>query len=218
MAKLRKNISRFKRDVELTRHHYTIIKYTPPEKAARKRIRTQAKVLNKQLSELNKFKSVDSLSRKLLIERLSTKNMITSTGRIRENLPSDLKLVDYTAIEQAFKFFRKSESSTLKGIRRIVKRQRQDLLASTSNKEFVDSLSDREIMEFNKMYSDIAFDNLSRTMGSDTVKVLAEQAGVKKQTEEEFASTMEKYMDESPDENQRAAIKRIYKKYVSKLR
>ena len=218
MARTKKNISRFKRDVELTRHHYTMIKYTPPEKAARKRIRAQAKLLNKQISELNKFKSIDSLSKKLLIERLSARNMITTTGRIKENLPSDLKIVDYNAIEQAFKFFRKSESSTLKGIRRIIRRQRDDLLMSTSNKEFVDSLTDREIMDFNKMYSDIAFDTLSRTMGSDTVKVLAEQAGLNKQTEEEFTSIMERYMEESPDENQRAAIRRIYKKYVSKLK
>ena len=67
------------------------------------------------------------------------------------------------------------------------------------------------------MYSDISFEQLSRTMGSDTVKTLAEDAAQYKMTCKEFQATMENYMTESPDQNQRAAIKRLYDRYITKL-
>ena len=217
MSKRFKDVSRYKRNVELLRHRYTTSKYSAQERAVRRRISATAKELNKQISQLNKIKNVKSFSKDLLFERLEKSGMVTKRGTIRVNLPSNLTEIDYRNIEVSIKKFKSAPSSTPKGLRKIIRGQRQRLLESTSNKEFVDSLSDREIMEFNKMYSDISFEQLSRTMGSDTVKTLAEDAAQYKMTGKEFQETMESYMTESPDQNQRAAIKRLYDRYITKL-
>lgn len=218
MKKVRtKNISRFKRDVVLTRHRSTTGNYTYQQIQARKRIRKQAKVLNQMISKLNKYPTVKSLSKDILVESLKKSGMITKNGRVRTNLPTHLTTTDYRNIEKSYQRFISSESSTPKGLRNIISRQRRDLLASTSNQEFVDSLSDRDIMNFNRMYSDSAFDKLSRTVGSDLVKVLAEDAGQYKMSKENFADTILSYTESENDVELIQAANKIYDKYIKYL-
>lgn len=217
MNRYRKKLSRFKRDVELTRHRSTTVKYSSAERAIRKRISKSTKELNKAISKLNTVQGVKSYAKDKLYERLEKSGMITKSGTIRVNLPSTLTDIDYRNIEASIKAFKKSPSGTIKGLKRVIKNQRQNLIEATSNIEWVNSLSDREIMEFNKMYSDISFELLSRTMGSDTVKYLAEDAAQYHMTKKDFKMVMEDYMTEAPDAAQRQAISKLYDKYVTKL-
>lgn len=213
-----KEIARFKRDVQLTRHRYTSSRYSPTEQLARKRIRNMAKELNKRITSLNKYKQVKSMSKELLYERLKDYNMVTQRGTIKVNLPSDLKEIDYRVIEQSFNLFTRSRSSSAQGIRKIIRQQRENLIQSTSDKEWVSTLSDKQIMDFNRMYSDKAFEQLSRVMSSDDIKTLSEDAARTDQTLDDFISTIEDYIDTTPDVESYRAMTDIYKNYVSKLR
>lgn len=212
-----KSVSRFKRDVVMTRHRSTTGNYTYQQIQARKKIRKQAQILNKMISKLNKYPSVKSLSKDILIESLKKSGMITKNGRVRTNLPTHLSTTDYRNIEKSYQRFISSESSTPKGLRNIISRQRRDLLASTGNQEFVDRLTDRDIMNFNRMYSDSAFDKLSRTIGSDLVKVLAEDAGQYKMKKEDFANIILDYADSENDVELIQAANKIYDKYIKYL-
>lgn len=214
----RKKVARFKRDIELSRHQNSYSKYTRPEQLVRKRIRNLNRSVNKQLIELKKYSQVRSFSKELLFERLHDYNMVNkTTGTLKVNLPTNLKEMDYKVIEEAIKRFKSSPSSSGKGIRNIIKNQRANLLESTGDKEFVNSLSDRDIMYFNKMYSDNSFEILSRVLSSDIIKTMAENAARFNYDKDQFQVYMEMFIQKTPDVELKTAINNIYNRYVSRL-
>lgn len=214
----RKSISRFRRDVELLRHQSSYSKYTPAEQKARKRIRSLGKLINKELLDLKKYPQIRSFSKELLFEKLEDFNMINKQkGTVKVNIPTNLSEIDYRIIEQSFQRFRSSRSSTAKGLRKLIRNQRANLLESTGDKEFVASLTDKEIMDFNRMYSDNSFEVLSRVISSDLIKTISEDSARFGYDVDQFQAVMEMFIQQTPDEELKRAIFNLYNRYVRKI-
>ncbi len=201
-----KNIARLKRTI------------TYSSKKAPK-VKKQAQLVNQMIKNLGTNKrssyAVENLISKLADIKVGNKKLFNKKKMIIniKNLVN-LKPTSLRAITKALVDFQRSESSTKSGLKKITTRQRQTLLKMTQNEEFVNSLTDREISDFHKMFEDINYSKATSGLDSMSAYTIMLDSKSGDLTEEQFMQYMELYINESPDKGQADAIKKIYNKYI----
>ena len=200
-----KNIARLKRTI------------TYSKKKAPK-VKKQAQLVNQMIKNLGTKKSA-SYAVETLFSKLSdvkdVKKLVNKQKMLInvKNL-ANLKPTSIRAISKALVDFQRSESATRAGLRKIANRQRKTLLKMTGNEDFVNSLSDKEISNFHKMFEDINYSKATSGLDSMSAYTIMTDAKSSDLTEEQFIEYMELYINESPDKGQADAIKKIYNKYI----
>lgn len=191
------------------------IRFTAAERKARSNILASARVANRKIREL-KEAGYDSESVKLLQARLEKAGLITKRGTIRVRIPSTIKKeMQFREIQQSFKFFERSESSTVSGMKNIIQRQR-DYIAGKTSRRFANMLSDSQLISFNKVYESREWENLRDVVASDETSDIMMEAKQKRWSEKKFERELTKYMEEEPDVNLKNDIKSIYELYVKR--
>ena len=190
-------------------------KFTTAERKARSNILMRARISNRQIRELQEA-GYESESVKLLLSRLEKVGLLTKKGTIRVRIPSTIKKEStFKEIEQSFKWFEKSESSTVEGMKNILNRQR-DYIASKTSRRFANRLTDRELITFNKVYSSKMWDNLKTVVASGESSDIMMEAKQKRWSYDKFESELTKYMEEEPDVNLKQDLEEIYNKYIKR--
>ena len=190
-------------------------RFTAAERKARSNILASARIANRKIREL-KEAGYDSESVKLLQARLEKAGLITKRGTIRVRIPSTIKKeIQFREIQQSFKFFERSESSTVSGMKNIIQRQR-DYIAGKTSKRFANMLSDSQLISFNKVYESREWENLRDVVASDETSDIMMEAKQKRWSESKFEKELTKYMEEEPDVNLKNDIKSIYELYVKR--
>ena len=206
----RKSISKYKRTV------------VAPSK--RVDVKREAKQVNKMIRSLtNNFKSPKKVSYALenLVDKLADigirdkKKLINQrTNLVQIKNLTSLKPASLRAVIRVLSDFRKSESSTKTGISKIAKRQRQTLLRITGNEEWVNSLSDKDIENFNRMFDDRNYELATQGLDSMSAYGIMLDSASGELTEDQFVQYLELYSGEAADVERRKAIEKIYKKYI----
>ena len=190
-------------------------RFTAAEKKARSNILASARIANRKIRELREA-GYNSESVKLLQARLEKAGLITKKGTIRVRIPSTIKKeIQFREIQQSFKFFERSESSTVSGMKNIIQRQR-DYIAGKTSRRFANMLSDSQLISFNKVYESREWENLRDVVASDEISDIMMEAKQKRWSENKFEKELTKYMEEEPDVNLKNDIKTIYELYVKR--
>ena len=190
-------------------------RFTAAERKARSNILASARIANRKIRELSEA-GYDSESVKLLLSRLEKAGLITKKGTIRVRIPSTIKKeIQFREIQQSFKFFERSESSTVSGMKNIIQRQR-DYIAGKTSRRFANMLSDSQLISFNKVYESREWENLRDVVASDETSDIMMEAKQKRWSENKFEKELTKYMEEEPDVNLKNDIKSIYELYVKR--
>lgn len=190
-------------------------RFTAAERKARSNILASARIANRKIRELSEA-GYDSESVKLLLSRLEKAGLITKKGTIRVRIPSTIKKeIQFREIQQSFKFFERSESSTVSGMKNIIQRQR-DYIAGKTSRRFANMLSDSQLISFNKVYESREWENLRDVVASDETSDIMMEAKQKRWSENKFEKELTKYMEEEPDVNLKNDIKTIYELYVKR--
>ena len=190
-------------------------RFTAAERKARSNILASARIANRKIRELREA-GYDSESVKLLMSRLEKAGLITKKGTIRVRIPSTIKKeIQFREIQQSFKFFERSESSTVSGMKNIIQRQR-DYIAGKTSRRFANLLSDSQLISFNKVYESREWENLRDVVASDETSDIMMEAKQKRWSESKFENELTKYMEEEPDVNLKNDIKTIYELYVKR--
>ena len=94
--------------------------------------------------------------------------------------------------------------------------RRNELSRFISDKEFVDSLSYKDIRSIYKVFQSNEYKKLQSRMGSPEFFTLLTQSIDEKWNQEKFAKEIDLYMAEGNDEDLKEEITNIYNKYISK--
>ena len=191
------------------------MKYTKAQREARASILRRARVANRNIKALQEA-GYKSEAVNLLKERLQKTGLITKKGTIRVRIPANItKDLEFRSIEQSFKFFERSESSTIEGMKNIINRQR-DYIASKTSKRFANMLSEEQLINFNRVYDSREWETLKDVVASDETNDIMLEAKQKRWSYSKFESELSKYMEEEPDVDLKNTIKSIYDLYVKR--
>lgn len=206
----RKSISRYKRTVVV-----------PSKRIDMKR---EAKQVNRMIRALKKKHTnardlsyaLQTLVGKLdfASEKSGVKLIDKRTNMIKIANIVNLKPVSARAFTQALKQFKQSESATNRGLVRIAKRQRQMLLKMTSNEEFINSLSDKELIKFHKVFEDEKYEAAMQGLDSDSAYAIMLDVFQYQVSEKDFENMISTYADNEPDLEIRKSMQEIYRKYL----
>lgn len=206
----RKSISRYKRTVVV-----------PSKRIDMKR---EAKQVNRMIRALKKKHTnardlsyaLQTLVGKLdfASEKSGVKLIDKRTNMIKIANIVNLKPVSARAFTQALKQFKQSESATNRGLVRIAKRQRQMLLKMTSNEEFVNSLSDKELIKFHKVFEDEKYEAAMQGLDSDSAYAIMLDVFQYQVSEKDFENMISTYANNEPDLEIRKSMQEIYRKYL----
>lgn len=190
-------------------------RFTAAERKARSNILASARIANRKIKEL-KEAGYKSESVELLLSRLEKAGLITKKGTIRVRIPSSIKKeIQFREIQQSFKFFERSESSTVTGMKNIIQRQR-DYIAGKTSRRFANMLSDSQLISFNRVYESREWENLRDVVASDETSDIMMEAKQKRWSKSKFERELTKYMEEEPDVTLKNDIKNIYDLYVKR--
>ena len=191
------------------------VKFTAVERKARSNILRRARVANRQIRELQEA-GYPSESVKLLLSRLEKTGLLTKRGTIRVRIPSTIKKeTQFREIEQSFKFFERSETSTVAGMKNVINRQR-DYIAEKTSRRFANMLSDEQLLQFNKVYESKEWENLKTVVASKETQDIMMEAKQKRWSYNKFERELSNYMEEEPDPELKDDIKTIYEMYVKR--
>lgn len=186
------------------------------EGAVYRKIRTEITDVNKMLSALDKVYdsptyAVTQLKSKLSIKSIGVFNK--STGRLslkNKKLTKSQARIVLNAIED----FKRSKTSTVKGVRALTKVQRQELLKRSDNADWVNDLTDKEVEALHKVFDDKDYEAAMYGLDSDTAYQLMIDAKEYKMKKEDFASVVMKYSQSGEDLSRRKIIESIFTKYI----
>lgn len=208
MKKTKKDVSRYKRNVSATKVN---------AKQTAKQVNRMIRALKKRYTNVKDVSyALNNLVGKLeQVEYKNSSKLIDKrTNLIRIKNIVELKPASARAFMKAIEEFKKSESATYRGIKRIAKRQREMLLRITGEEEWVNSLSDKDLVTFHKIFDDENYEKAMEGMDSMSayrtiLMVASEDLDV-----ETFENILATHADGDLDIGRRKAIESIYKKYL----
>lgn len=207
--KKQKSIARYKRNITKNRVDM---------KKQAKQVNRMIRALKKKHTNIKDISyAVEQLVGKLShIETMNKSKLIDKrTNLIRIKNIVELKPASARSFVKSLEEFKRSETSTNRGLRRVANRLRKQLLTKTHNEKFVNSLSDKEISNFYKIFEDENYEKATMGVDSETAYTLITDVIKYDLTEEQFATSLEQYANSEPDLSVRNSMKKIYDKYLS---
>lgn len=201
---------RYRRTVSFKRSNVERTRTTPESK-----IRKQLKAINKQVSELEKFERLDSNSKNLLVNRLKESGISYSKGKgFNLSIPKTLEPRQLKAVNKAIEMFKDSESSTVKGLKIQVARQREHLVEIFEDRAAVNRLSDEDVYNLNKVWGSHDYENLRDVLGSKDTETVILKAISEKTGKINFRRKIDMLMEQEADKNLKKSIYNIYKEFI----
>ena len=201
---------RYRRNYSFKRSNVERTRITPESK-----IRKQLKAINKQVLELEKFERLDSNSKNQLVNRLrETGIKYSKTKGFDLAIPQNLKPVQFKAVNKAIEMFKESESSTVRGLKVQVARQREHLVEIFEDREAVNKLSDEDIYNLNKVWGTHDYENLRDVLGSKDTETVILKAISEKTGKINFRRKIDMLMEQEADKDLKRSIYNIYEEFI----
>lgn len=192
-----------------------------------------SEILYEQIKAKTKIKNINAMLRALKKEGLYDESIAvenifdylesspvdiqkTKSGYISVRNIKNKSVTQLTGINKAITEFVKNKTSTVSGMNELYEERRNELSRFISDKEFVDSLSYKDIRSIYKVFQSNEYKKLQSRMGSPEFFTLLTQSIDEKWNQEKFAKEIDLYMAEGNDEDLKEEITNIYNKYISK--
>lgn len=208
MKKTKKSVASYKRTVS----------------AQKVNAKKTAKQVNRMIRALKKkYTNVRDLSYALenlvgKVEQVEYKNksklIDKRTNLIRIKNIVELKPASARSFIKALEEFKKSETATARGIKRVATRQREMLLRITGEEEWVNSLSDKDLVNFHKVFDDANYEKAMEGMDSLSAYRTMLYVSSNELDEDTFENILSNYSENGLDIERRKAIKKIFNKYL----
>lgn len=201
--------------------------------ARRPLVTESSEILYEQIKAKTKIKNINAMLRALKKEGLYDESIAvenifdylesspvdiqkTKSGYISVRNIKNKSITQLTGINKAISEFVKNKTSTVSGMNELYEERRNELSRFISDKEFVDSLSYKDIRSIYKVFQSNEYKKLQSRMGSPEFFTLLTQSIDEKWNQEKFAKEIDLYMAEGNDEDLKEEITNIYNKYISK--
>ena len=201
--------------------------------ARRPLVTESSEVLYEQIKAKTRIKNINAMLRALKKEGLYDESIAvenifdylesspvniqkTKSGYISVRNIKNKSVTQLTGINKAISEFVKNKTSTVSGMNELYEERRSELSRFISDKEFVDSLSYKDIRSIYKVFQSNEYKKLQSRMGSPEFFTLLTQSIDEKWNQEKFAKEIDLYMAEGNDEDLKEEIINIYNKYISK--
>lgn len=201
--------------------------------ARRPLVTESSEILYEQIKAKTKIKNINAMLRALKKEGLYDESIAvenifdylesspvdiqkTKSGYISVRNIKNKSMTQLTGINKAISEFVKNKTSTVSGMNELYEERRNELSRFISDKEFVDSLSYKDIRSIYKVFQSNEYKKLQSRMGSPEFFTLLTQSIDEKWNQEKFAKEIDLYMAEGNDEDLKEEITNIYNKYISK--
>lgn len=192
-----------------------------------------SEILYEQIKAKTKIKNINAMLRALKKEGLYDESIAvenifdylesspvdiqkTKSGYISVRNIKNKSMTQLTGINKAISEFVKNKTSTVSGMNELYEERRNELSRFISDKEFVDSLSYKDIRSIYKVFQSNEYKKLQSRMGSPEFFTLLTQSIDEKWNQEKFAKEIDLYMAEGNDEDLKEEITNIYNKYISR--
>lgn len=178
-------------------------------------LKKEVKKANQRLVRIERETGKNSWAGKRLESKLdSYLNAWTETGRIRIN--KSMSMTKLHAIKKATKQFIDSQTSTVGGIKRTIKNQKQGMKQSLSREygDTVEELSDEEVEALYDMFSDDYAIDVMQFIPSSDIWQLIIDAKENRDTKTQFLERISTYLDYGNDVDMKKKILHIYTKFV----
>lgn len=201
--------------------------------ARRPLVTESSEILYEQIKAKTRIKNINAMLRALKKEGLYDESIAvenifdylesspvdiqkTKSGYISVRNIKNKSITQLTGINKAISEFVKNKTSTVSGMNELYEERRNELSRFISDKEFVDSLSYKDIRSIYKVFQSNEYKKLQSRMGSPEFFTLLTQSIDEKWNQEKFAKEIDLYMAEGNDEDLKEEITNIYNKYISK--
>lgn len=189
---------------------------TKQEGAVYRKIRTEVAEVNKMLRALDQVYEKPTYATEQLQSKLSIKSIGAfnkKTGRVSIK---NLKLSKSQAriVLNALEDFKRSRTSTVRGVKSLTKVQRQELMKRSDNADWVKDLTDKEVEALHKVFDDKRYEQAMYGLDSDTAYQIMIDAKEYKMSKEEFTNTIITYSRQGEDLERRKVIEQIFTKYI----
>lgn len=175
----------------------------------------EVKRANQRLVRIERETGRNSWAGKRLESKLDSYiNAWTDSGRVRIN--KSMSMTKLHAIQKATRQFLESQTSTVGGIKKTIKNQKQGIKQSLSREyeDDIEELSDEEIEALYDMFEDDYAKDIMQYVPSSDIWQLIIDAKENKDTKTQFLERIETYLDFGNDLDMKKKISHIYNKFV----
>lgn len=193
-----------------------------PKNVLRRELNIEIRKVNKQLARLAKHGYKNQWAYKTLFNRLDVVSGLTTKGRTKLKLIKpgrELSVGDIREIRTSIKDFRKSESSKIKGIKRIEARIKDTIKERVTTIDIESGLSineptKKEIQSLYNLWENRNFNRLLEYIDPSTLFVLLTRAKEINKMPDDFVNEVSKYVLDIEDDDIKDALKHVYKDYL----
>ena len=187
-----------------------------------KRVVRRIGQVNKRIKDLNKYTNKESYATKLLLDKVA-KSGISAKGRRGIRIKKNISNRDLIKIENILNQYLNSETSTIKGIKAVEKRQKQHIkdVLGINEKDSEKILNDDDIETLYRLFESEDFQNIIKKeyMEPSTVWILLKSAKEHDWTLERFKTEFMNYAKATPankvsDRDLQENIQKIYEKFM----
>ena len=166
---------------------------------------------NKRIKQINNTYGSNSWATKKLKNRLSIPQLSTfKQGRIK--VSPNMSDIELRAVINAINIFNQSKTSSVKGIKSVIKNQKSNIKDLLSNNDV--DISDNEAENLYSFFEDSDFNNVTQYIPPSDIWVLLQDAKDSNMSIKQFKKNMSYYINSSNDDDMNRAISNIYNKYV----
>ena len=166
---------------------------------------------NKKIAKINNIYGVNSWATKKLKTRLTIPQLdVIRKGKVK--ISNNLSLTQLKGVINAINLFNNSKTSSIKGIKSVIKNQKNNIKDLLSDEEV--DITNEEANTLYDLFKDNDFNDITKYIPASDVWALLQDAKEKGQSKEQFLATMSDYIDFGSDEDMKKSIKSIHNKYV----
>jgi hypothetical protein len=184
------------------------------------KLRSRVRKVNRALAALKKEGLYDeSVAVENIFNLLESKTVEvgkTKSGYVSLRALKGKTITQQTAIQKAIDQFIKNKTSSVKGMMSLYEERRTELKKMFDDKDFVDSLSFKDIKDIYSVFKSNEYKRSSSKYDSKTFFTLYTQAIDEQFDKNKFIKEMDYYIDSGEDDDLKEDILKIYDKYISK--
>lgn len=168
--------------------------------------------VNKRINEINLKYGKESWATKNLISRLDVKGInVIRGGRVK--IPKTLSEQKLKLVESALNKFLGMQTSSVKGIEQVIKKQKKNIKVSLSDENV--EITDKEAETLYTFFDDKDFQLISNYLTPSEIWGLLNWAKTKNKSENQFINEVKNYINFGNDTDMVNALSSLYNKYVS---
>lgn len=172
----------------------------------------EVKKANQRLVRIEQVFGRNTWASKKLMQKLDSEklNAWTSSGRIRLN--KKMSVIELTAIQKATQNFLNSQTSRIKGIKDVRKKQIEQLQKRFNVEEIELTFEDAE--KFYEMQGDDAYNYFRKFFKASELEAIIQESIIERDSEDDFIIRIKRIMSESNDLDFKINAIKLYENFI----